>query len=58
MAGSREERALQGCEAGEAPERRWSDIKALVGTTTARAWRLYLAGASLAFSERSTTRCP
>ncbi|MFE3288981.1 class I SAM-dependent methyltransferase, partial [Streptomyces sp. NPDC059233] len=33
-------------------EERWSDIEALVGTTTARVWRLYLAGASLAFSER------
>ncbi|MEU9852700.1 cyclopropane-fatty-acyl-phospholipid synthase family protein [Streptomyces sp. NPDC047974] len=33
-------------------EQRWSDIEALVGTTTARAWRLYLAGASLAFTER------
>ncbi|MEU5217307.1 cyclopropane-fatty-acyl-phospholipid synthase family protein [Streptomyces sp. NPDC020807] len=33
-------------------EQRWSDIEALVGTTTARIWRLYLAGASLAFSER------
>ncbi|MGW2985721.1 class I SAM-dependent methyltransferase [Streptomyces goshikiensis] len=33
-------------------ERRWSDIEALVGRTTARVWRLYLAGASLAFSER------
>ncbi|MGW3386254.1 class I SAM-dependent methyltransferase [Streptomyces cinereoruber] len=33
-------------------ERRWSDIEGLVGTTTARVWRLYLAGASLAFSER------
>ncbi|MFJ5829491.1 class I SAM-dependent methyltransferase [Streptomyces sp. NPDC093089] len=33
-------------------EQRWSDIEDLVGTTTARVWRLYLAGASLAFSER------
>ncbi|MGW4781554.1 class I SAM-dependent methyltransferase [Streptomyces filamentosus] len=33
-------------------EQRWSDIEALVGTTTARVWRLYLAGASLAFAER------
>ncbi|MFF6883758.1 class I SAM-dependent methyltransferase [Streptomyces sp. NPDC012421] len=33
-------------------EQRWIDIQALVGTTTARVWRLYLAGASLAFSER------
>ncbi|GAA2265996.1 cyclopropane-fatty-acyl-phospholipid synthase family protein [Streptomyces amakusaensis] len=32
-------------------EQRWSDIEALVGATTARVWRLYLAGASLAFSE-------
>ncbi|MFD8011502.1 class I SAM-dependent methyltransferase [Streptomyces sp. NPDC058955] len=33
-------------------EERWNDFEALVGTTTARVWRLYLAGASLAFSER------
>ncbi|MEW5629011.1 class I SAM-dependent methyltransferase [Streptomyces hydrogenans] len=33
-------------------EQRWTAIEALVGTTTARVWRLYLAGASLAFSER------
>ncbi|MEV6357890.1 cyclopropane-fatty-acyl-phospholipid synthase family protein [Streptomyces hydrogenans] len=33
-------------------EERWIDIEALVGTTTARVWRLYLAGASLAFTER------
>ncbi|MGO4633104.1 class I SAM-dependent methyltransferase [Streptomyces sp. 2RAF24] len=33
-------------------EHGWSDIEALVGTTTARVWRLYLAGASLAFAER------
>ncbi|TXS09787.1 methyltransferase domain-containing protein [Streptomyces sp. adm13(2018)] len=33
-------------------ERRWSDIEELVGTTTGRVWRLYLAGASIAFSER------
>ncbi|GGY38626.1 SAM-dependent methyltransferase [Streptomyces omiyaensis] len=33
-------------------EQRWNDVEALVGTTTARVWRLYLAGASLAFSER------
>ncbi|WP_306325789.1 SAM-dependent methyltransferase [Streptomyces venezuelae] len=33
-------------------EQRWSEAEALVGTTTARVWRLYLAGASLAFSER------
>ncbi|GGY84796.1 cyclopropane-fatty-acyl-phospholipid synthase [Streptomyces omiyaensis] len=32
-------------------EQRWNDVEALVGTTTARVWRLYLAGASLAFSE-------
>ncbi|SEB85388.1 cyclopropane-fatty-acyl-phospholipid synthase family protein [Streptomyces sp. TLI_105] len=33
-------------------EQRWSDVEDLVGTTTARVWRLYLAGASLAFAER------
>ncbi|MFJ8011193.1 class I SAM-dependent methyltransferase [Streptomyces sp. NPDC096339] len=33
-------------------ERRWSDVADLVGQTTARVWRLYLAGASLAFAER------
>lgn len=33
-------------------ERRWGDVEYLVGTTTARVWRLYLAGASLAFAER------
>ncbi|MFI5864972.1 class I SAM-dependent methyltransferase [Streptomyces sp. NPDC051546] len=33
-------------------EERWGDIEALVGETTGRVWRLYLAGASLAFSER------
>ncbi|MZE50372.1 methyltransferase domain-containing protein, partial [Streptomyces sp. SID5770] len=30
----------------------WPRFEALVGTTTCRVWRLYLAGASLAFSER------
>ncbi|MFD5144025.1 class I SAM-dependent methyltransferase [Streptomyces sp. NPDC058401] len=33
-------------------EGRWGDIEDLVGETTGRVWRLYLAGASLAFSER------
>ncbi|MFB6862919.1 class I SAM-dependent methyltransferase [Streptomyces virginiae] len=33
-------------------ERRWGDVEDLVGETTGRVWRLYLAGASLAFSER------
>ncbi|MFE3122630.1 class I SAM-dependent methyltransferase [Streptomyces hydrogenans] len=33
-------------------EQRWTAIEGLVGTTTARVWRLYLAGASLAFTER------
>ncbi|GHE27639.1 SAM-dependent methyltransferase [Streptomyces hydrogenans] len=33
-------------------EQRWTAIEDLVGTTTARVWRLYLAGASLAFTER------
>ncbi|MEU8881868.1 cyclopropane-fatty-acyl-phospholipid synthase family protein [Streptomyces hydrogenans] len=33
-------------------EQRWTAIEALVGRTTARVWRLYLAGASLAFTER------
>ncbi|MFE4633557.1 class I SAM-dependent methyltransferase [Streptomyces sp. NPDC056773] len=33
-------------------EERWCDIEDLVGETTGRVWRLYLAGASLAFSER------
>ncbi|MGV9316700.1 class I SAM-dependent methyltransferase [Streptomyces sp. NPDC003691] len=33
-------------------ERRWNDVTELVGETTGRVWRLYLAGASLAFSER------
>lgn len=33
-------------------EQRWTAIEALVGTTTARVWRLYLAGGSLAFTER------
>ncbi|WP_236242384.1 cyclopropane-fatty-acyl-phospholipid synthase family protein [Streptomyces sp. CC228A] len=33
-------------------ERRWGDVEDLVGETTARVWRLYLAGASLAFAER------
>ncbi|MGW5782243.1 class I SAM-dependent methyltransferase [Streptomyces sp. NPDC003863] len=33
-------------------ERRWSEVGDLVGETTGRVWRLYLAGASLAFSER------
>ncbi|MFJ7269054.1 class I SAM-dependent methyltransferase [Streptomyces sp. NPDC099050] len=33
-------------------EERWGDIEDLVGETTGRVWRLYLAGASLAFSER------
>ncbi|WP_432017738.1 class I SAM-dependent methyltransferase [Streptomyces hydrogenans] len=33
-------------------ERSWSDVAELVGETTGRVWRLYLAGASLAFSER------
>ncbi|MCX4807698.1 cyclopropane-fatty-acyl-phospholipid synthase family protein [Streptomyces sp. NBC_01214] len=33
-------------------EDRWSEVEDLVGETTGRVWRLYLAGASLAFSER------
>ncbi|MFF3215892.1 class I SAM-dependent methyltransferase [Streptomyces sp. NPDC002886] len=33
-------------------EERWGDIEGLVGETTGRIWRLYLAGASLAFAER------
>lgn len=33
-------------------EERWGDIEELVGETTGRVWRLYLAGASLAFAER------
>ncbi|MFG2621886.1 class I SAM-dependent methyltransferase [Streptomyces sp. NPDC048507] len=33
-------------------EDRWGDIEDLVGETTGRVWRLYLAGASLAFAER------
>ncbi|MEV7617134.1 cyclopropane-fatty-acyl-phospholipid synthase family protein [Streptomyces sp. NPDC089799] len=32
-------------------EHRWGEVEALVGRTTGRVWRLYLAGASLAFSE-------
>ncbi|WP_030752691.1 cyclopropane-fatty-acyl-phospholipid synthase family protein [Streptomyces griseus] len=33
-------------------EQRWSEVEDLVGETTGRVWRLYLAGASLAFAER------
>ncbi|MEU6760128.1 class I SAM-dependent methyltransferase [Streptomyces sp. NPDC046685] len=33
-------------------EHHWSDVVDLVGETTGRVWRLYLAGASLAFTER------
>ncbi|WKV70550.1 cyclopropane-fatty-acyl-phospholipid synthase family protein [Streptomyces sp. PCS3-D2] len=33
-------------------EDRWSEVENLVGETTGRVWRLYLAGASLAFTER------
>ncbi|GAA0290931.1 cyclopropane-fatty-acyl-phospholipid synthase family protein [Streptomyces polychromogenes] len=33
-------------------EDRWDEVRALVGETTGRVWRLYLAGASLAFAER------
>ncbi|MEU6312782.1 cyclopropane-fatty-acyl-phospholipid synthase family protein [Streptomyces sp. NPDC047014] len=33
-------------------EERWEEVRALVGETTGRVWRLYLAGASLAFAER------
>ncbi|MGW2592928.1 class I SAM-dependent methyltransferase [Streptomyces sp. NPDC001515] len=33
-------------------EERWDEVRALVGETTGRVWRLYLAGASLAFAER------
>ncbi|MFJ8297977.1 class I SAM-dependent methyltransferase [Streptomyces sp. NPDC094447] len=33
-------------------ERRWNEVEELVGPTTGRVWRLYLAGASIAFSER------
>ncbi|MFE5773319.1 class I SAM-dependent methyltransferase [Streptomyces sp. NPDC056485] len=33
-------------------EDRWGDVEGLVGETTGRVWRLYLAGASLAFAER------
>ncbi|MDH6543984.1 cyclopropane-fatty-acyl-phospholipid synthase family protein [Streptomyces sp. SPB4] len=32
-------------------EHRWNDVEDLVGETTGRVWRLYLAGASLAFAE-------
>ncbi|MFF8649223.1 class I SAM-dependent methyltransferase [Streptomyces griseoluteus] len=32
-------------------ERRWDDVVALVGTETARVWRLYLVGGALAFEE-------
>ncbi|WP_086694524.1 SAM-dependent methyltransferase [Streptomyces recifensis] len=32
-------------------ERRWDDVVAVVGTETARVWRLYLAGGALAFEE-------
>jgi hypothetical protein len=31
---------------------RWDDFAALVGEPTARVWRLYLVGSSLAFAER------
>ncbi len=34
-------------------EARWNDVVALVGTETARVWRLYLVGGVLAFEERS-----
>jgi cyclopropane-fatty-acyl-phospholipid synthase len=33
-------------------ERRWSDFVALVGEPTARVWRLYLVGGSLAFEQQ------
>ncbi|MFD3525319.1 class I SAM-dependent methyltransferase [Streptomyces sp. NPDC058653] len=33
-------------------EARWPEFEALVGATACRVWRLYLAGASLAFAER------
>ncbi|MCF3183123.1 class I SAM-dependent methyltransferase [Streptomyces polychromogenes] len=33
-------------------EDHWDEVRALVGETTGRVWRLYLAGASLAFAER------
>ncbi|MFJ3586753.1 class I SAM-dependent methyltransferase [Streptomyces sp. NPDC090127] len=33
-------------------EDRWGDVEKLVGETTGRVWRLYLAGASNAFAER------
>ncbi|MFD3761119.1 class I SAM-dependent methyltransferase [Streptomyces sp. NPDC058622] len=33
-------------------EERWSAFDSLAGETTARVWRLYLAGSSLAFAER------
>ncbi|MDT0437321.1 MULTISPECIES: SAM-dependent methyltransferase [Streptomyces] len=33
-------------------EERWDDVVALVGTETARVWRLYLVGGALAFEER------
>ncbi len=33
-------------------EARWADFAALVGEHTARVWRLYLVGSSLAFAER------
>ncbi|MGW4227519.1 class I SAM-dependent methyltransferase [Streptomyces bauhiniae] len=32
-------------------ERRWDEVVALVGTETARVWRLYLVGGALAFEE-------
>ena len=33
-------------------EQRWTDVTDLVGEPTGRVWRLYLAGAALAFAER------
>jgi len=33
-------------------EQRWTDVVELVGEPTGRVWRLYLAGAALAFAER------
>ncbi|TGN79121.1 class I SAM-dependent methyltransferase [Streptomyces bauhiniae] len=35
----------------ETLERRWDEVVALVGTETARVWRLYLVGGALAFEE-------
>ena len=48
----REDYVRTGAEWRANLEHHWADVVALVGEETARVWRLYLVGGSLAFEER------